>query len=322
MPELRILTLNFFLRPPGIYEPGSKGDWKVERLRLFAETQFANYDIIALQETFSSLSQRKAELVNLAKKHGLVHSAIGKPQRIWKLRVDAGLLILSRYPVVNVDEWTFQRGTELGDWLAAKGVLYARIQLPSNGTDTAEKVSYLHMFTTHYQSTDSKRAIELRHRQFVESKEFIDAMLTRHGRQPHEPVLLVGDLNVDARANGEDGVNHGWEYTVMTDILSGGAAAKTGDTSVRYDLHDICYDALKEHPITTSRLRVGEGRPLPDRKCIDFILSFDAPAQERLPGRESRHQWANVRVETFEVEDQPFSFLSDHFGVAAHLQLS
>ncbi|KND04196.1 uncharacterized protein SPPG_01629 [Spizellomyces punctatus DAOM BR117] len=316
MTRLRLLTLNFFLRPPGVSEKGSKGDWKFERLRLFAETQFQNYDIIALQETFASLSSRRNELISLAQKHGLKYVAAGKKQSIWKLRVDAGLIILSRIPIVSVDEWTFVRGTEIGDWLAAKGVLYAKIQ--------AAPDRHLHLFATHFQSTDSPRAIELRHRQYIEAKRFIDNMLEKNQRKPSEPVLFVGDMNVDARAGPEDGIGHGAEYLKMLGIYSGATAdpdSTSGAKCVRYDVGNVCYEILKEHPITTSRLRVGPGRPEPDRKCIDFVLTFRPAGEDGtlLTDSQKDINFENVRVEKFEVKDQPFSFLSDHFGVAVDL---
>ncbi|KAI8912992.1 Endonuclease/exonuclease/phosphatase, partial [Powellomyces hirtus] len=334
MPRVRLLTLNFFLRPPGISERGSQGDWKNERLALFAATQFAQYDVIALQETFASLSGRRATLIALARQHGFAYVAEGKPHRIWALRVDAGLIVLSRFPVVARDEWTFGRGTEIGDWLAAKAVLYACIELPNNSiestttttTTTTTRPRRLHLFSTHFQSTDTPRALVLRHKQYIEAKRFIDRTLgcraqdypcCNAGRSAHDPVLFVGDMNVDARhADDPDGVQHADEYLRMLDIYSGrandpGAAPGEGggDLALKWHVTDVCHERLGHHPITTSRLRLGPGQPDPDRKCIDFVLSADEAALPPIA-------YENVRIEKFLVQGQPFSALSDHFGVA------
>ncbi|KAJ3172985.1 hypothetical protein HDU88_004444 [Geranomyces variabilis] len=339
MPRVRILTLNFFLRPPGISEKNSQGDWKNERLELFAQREFPNYDIIAFQETFLSLSTRRATLIRLAAEQGLVHVAAGKSQPIWRLKVDAGLLVVSRFPVVATDEWTFGRGTEIGDWLAAKGVLYARIRLPRENDDVVDEDRHLHLFSTHFQSTDSPRAKELRMRQFFEAKRFIDRKLgcdadgKNCGKKPQDAVLFVGDMNVDARKSAEDGKNHADEYLRMLDIYSGRAMDPAacpgeggGDGSLNFFVNDVAHDALGEHPITTSRLRVGPGHPEPDKKCIDFILDF-APRDAFKAAAESGIidapppvvAYENVRVEKFLIDGQPFSSLSDHFGVAADM---
>ncbi|KAJ3294170.1 hypothetical protein HK104_003877 [Borealophlyctis nickersoniae] len=292
MTSIRILTLNFFLRPPGVSEGGT-GDWKSERLRLFAQTEFQNYDIIAFQELFAFGTSRRDECITLAKEKGFLYSAACPKMPWYGLRVDAGLLILSRYPIDDVKHHTFGRGTEVGDWLAAKGVLYAKIQPTPDYT--------LHLFTTHLQSTDNPQALKIRNVQFHEAKEFIDETLNGNNRQPHEPVLFVGDMNVDARANGDDGVGHGWEWPIMTDIFSGKKHRLAGsETPPRYHVESVCYSVLGEHPITTSRLRVGPGFQDPDRKCIDFILNFRPADAEGAPldtNLKKGVDWKNIRVE-------------------------
>ncbi|KAI9096577.1 Endonuclease/exonuclease/phosphatase [Phlyctochytrium arcticum] len=328
--RLRVLTLNFFLRPPGVSTKG--GDWKFERLRLFAQTQFSNYDVICLQETFASLSSRRNELIQLANDAGLKYISAGKKQAFFlKLRVDAGLIVLSRFPIVESDEITFRRGTEIGDWLAAKGVLYTQLE-PVAGRK-------VHVFSTHFQSTDSPKAIELRLKQYHEAKQFIDRKLNTcgwlqgPGDEGHcrwrDPVIFCGDMNVDARANGEDGVGHGQEYLTMMDIYSGKTTESVNSESTaaqqKYELVDVCYKYMKEHPITTSRLCIGPGLPEPDKKCIDFIIGFQPIAPTPTTTTENptdKHvAFEHVRIEKFVVDNQPFSFLSDHFGVAADLVL-
>ncbi|KAI8825272.1 Endonuclease/exonuclease/phosphatase [Fimicolochytrium jonesii] len=337
MPTARILTLNFFLRPPGISEPSSKGDWKGERATLFADLEFANYDIISFQETFGALSDRRKKLIAAAKEKGFIYHAAGKVPSVATLRIDAGLLVLSRFPVTVTEEWTFQRGTEIGDWFAAKGVLYSKIQLQAASESTKEKT--LHLFSTHFQSTDSPKALILRHKQYHQSKAFIDSTLAKHApkfNSDTDTVLFVGDMNVDARASGDDGVGHGREYLTMKEIYEGGSlgdGAKGEEkpanaaSAPKYEIGDICYETMGEHPITTSRLRVGPNHEAPDRKCIDFILQFRPLSATAAPTDDTTTttttppavKFDRVRIEKFVIDNQPFSFLSDHFGVAADL---
>ncbi|RKO89547.1 Endonuclease/exonuclease/phosphatase [Blyttiomyces helicus] len=306
-PPIRFLTLNFFLRPPGVSEKGT-GDWKEERLRLFAVNEFPNYDVIAFQETFGYLSKRRELCVNLAKGAGLVHSALCPIPPLFAVRADAGLVILSRFPIVAIEHFVFDRGTEVGDWLAAKGILYAKIQLSNQ---------FLHLFTTHLQSTDTSKAIVKRAKQFTESKSFIDKTLTKHARRAGEVALYVGDMNVDARASGDDGVGHGAEWETMMGVYSG----RTHADAVRYDVGDVCYETMGEHPITTSKLRLGPEFEAPDRKCIDFILTLRPAAADgtALPGAQDGVRFEDVTVQKFPVDGQPFSFLSDHFGVSTNI---
>ncbi|CAF1217414.1 unnamed protein product [Didymodactylos carnosus] len=302
--HIRILTLNFFLRPPGISDHLTSDDWKRHRIRLFARREFNNYDIITFQETFAFGSSRRKKLINLARNAGFHHSFVARKMPWYAGRIDAGLVILSRFPIVATEEWTFEeRGTQVGDFLAAKGIIYAKIQL---------NATHLHLFTTHLQSSDSEKAIVKRHKQFSEAKQFIDNTLLKHGRTDIEPVLFSGDMNVDARKNADDGVNNGWEYDLMINIYSGRqiSVPNTTEFQAKYDICDVCYEALGEHPITTSKLRASEPA---DRKCIDFIFSLRPAASD---GQKNIH-FENVRVEKFLVEEHRFDFLSDHFGIAA-----
>ncbi|KAJ3023447.1 Sphingomyelin phosphodiesterase 2, neutral membrane (Neutral sphingomyelinase) [Thoreauomyces humboldtii] len=357
MPRARILTLNFFLRPPGVSDRTNKGgDWKEERIRLFA-SHFSSYDIVCFQETFGSLSSRRDLLVSLAKDAGLVHSAAGRVPSLWRLRVDAGLLVVSRWPIEGVEETTFGRGTEVGDWLAAKGVLYVRVRLPDDAdamepastttTTTTRPNRRVHVFTSHFQSCDSSRALELRARQFVETKAFIDRVLHGDGdsgrRIKGEPVLLCGDLNVDAIR--DMATSDGGEYARMMAVYAGhrnhGSSNSSNSSDARdgedvaYVVEDVVRQGTGSFPVTTSRLRVGEGLQEPDRKCLDYILSLvpkdettsesqDAPppaaaaaAATGEPLTARPVSFENARVEKFLVEGQPFSSLSDHFAVAA-----
>jgi len=64
---------------------------------------FMYYDIIAFQEMFSFLSDRVERVINTAKEYGILYHWRCPKNSIWKFASDGGLLILSKYPIVEHD---------------------------------------------------------------------------------------------------------------------------------------------------------------------------------------------------------------------------
>ncbi|KAI8865954.1 hypothetical protein GQ42DRAFT_165798 [Ramicandelaber brevisporus] len=219
---LRLLSHNVFMRPPLI--KNNESDYKDARLAYIIKRILQRSDIITLQEMFDFFSSRRDKLLAAAasgvpridpatgqamadrpvKFSGQVYSP---SKHIWDLRIDGGLVILSRYPIVKSAVLQFSgRGID-SDWLAAKGALYARIDIGGGNN--------LHLFTTHtqasYKVTDSLDldAVKVRFRQFTELPSFIKSNLADGGVKVGEAVVLQGDFNVDSRScdpanNGQD----------------------------------------------------------------------------------------------------------------------
>ena len=77
---VRILTYNFFLRPPLIANSFA-GDFKDQRIDDFAKNHFNDYDIICFQEVFSILNSRTKKIIELGKKYGFDHFSVSpKPK--------------------------------------------------------------------------------------------------------------------------------------------------------------------------------------------------------------------------------------------------
>ncbi|KAJ3328305.1 hypothetical protein HDU76_010193 [Blyttiomyces sp. JEL0837] len=231
--RVRILSYNIFLRPPGIKNNSS--DYKNARLAYFCNTVLMSYDIICLQEMFSSWSTRLSKLLSYAKKAGLEYHVASPSKGLLNASVDGGLLILSRYPIVKSEKITFKRGI-YGDRYAAKGAIYAKINVSPTQS--------MHVFNSHLQSSsptaslsainpeasnkssfngavgapgkDATHAIRLS--QIAALKEFIDDCI-RNNR--NEPVILAGDFNVNSRANRGTGRGHSEEYMTMLRLLRG-----------------------------------------------------------------------------------------------------
>jgi hypothetical protein len=91
---VRILTYNIFLRPPPV--KNNDDDYKNERLQDFCKI-INDFDIICLQEMFSTYNSRKHELISEAYKKGFFFFIDAPtPSLFSQYMTDAGLVILSR----------------------------------------------------------------------------------------------------------------------------------------------------------------------------------------------------------------------------------
>jgi len=121
---IRVLTYNMFMRPPPVKTNAS--DFKDARLDEFAK-QLDNFDVIAIQEVFTTLNTRKQRLISYAKKAGLIYHAVCDPPSLFSgYATDGGLLILSRFPIIESEFHPYDYGV-VSDALSYKGVLYAKI---------------------------------------------------------------------------------------------------------------------------------------------------------------------------------------------------
>ncbi|ORZ39539.1 hypothetical protein BCR44DRAFT_29844 [Catenaria anguillulae PL171] len=176
--HVRILTYNFFLRPPFISD--YNGDSKEERLTSFISTVLPRYDIIALQETFSGYSSRVQRLEKAATRAGfLSHTRGPKGSMASGHLLDAGLLVLSRWPIKHSARLTFSRGVTV-DRLASKGATYSLHEHPERPNVR------LHLFNTHLQASYSTApriddpSVECRRQQMRELVAFIQEQVGAH----------------------------------------------------------------------------------------------------------------------------------------------
>ena len=219
--RLRVLTYNLYLRPPLINSNGN--DWKDERLDLFIARVLPQYDVIALQEVFALGSSRQRRLVHAARQLGFgwVVSSVAPPFLTSLKFIDAGLLILSRYPITEAAGHIYQTGHQI-DHYAAKQVIYARISIPGANGSTHD----INVFTTHTQASYYENSAQInaqndaaRLSQVQELLNFVDQKVHSRPDNAHNPVLVLGDLNLDARSSPSDGRNKGAEYKWLEDIF-------------------------------------------------------------------------------------------------------
>jgi len=263
--NLRLLTYNIYLRPPLINSNGN--DWKDERLDLFIQNVLPNYDLIALQEAFALGSSRQSRLIHAANRLGYGHvvKSVAPPFLTSLKFIDAGLLILSRYPIIEAAGHIYQTGHQI-DHYAAKQAIYAKIKIPksklpshstlhpSNGnfetstsssnvkgentsqrgsskdgrsaTCPAEDSVVINVFTTHTQASYYENPAHVnaqndsaRLSQVKELLAFVNAKVFSKPDNAYNPVLILGDLNLDARASPSDGFNKGHEYQWLQQLF-------------------------------------------------------------------------------------------------------
>jgi len=315
--DVKVLSYNIFLRPPFI--KNNADDLKNERL-----TEFINhidkYDIICLQEMFRLANTRQGILLSAANERGFKYYVESKNASWYSGKfIDAGLLILSKYPILDDDGYIFRSGNQIDGW-AAKQVIYAKIQV--TGT------FFLHVFSTHLQASyfdthESHNQVNdfARADQILEMTDFVKKKVSA---SPY-PVLIAGDFNINAREPGAPNVETK-EYRYMMDTL---------DPSGTW-LRDLLKESYKGvHPITYGDVvELTEGDEVTyvpketvlthpaDHCCglsIDYVFFGDTPDNKR----ENVLEVLSTKVEEFFVDPAVVkcSQLSDHYAITTTLRV-
>jgi hypothetical protein len=101
------------MRPPGV--KNNADDYKEQRLDYIIEHILPSYDIITFQEAFAFANRRVDKLLVKAYDQGFYHHVASPRHYPWELAGDGGLLILSRFPIVQANRIEFSRGVH-ADW--------------------------------------------------------------------------------------------------------------------------------------------------------------------------------------------------------------
>lgn len=98
-------------------------------MNYFLDNILNDYDIVCLQEVFRPFQSRKECMIDKARKLGFAFHAADKTPGIFnRFAADSGLLILSRFPIVQQEVVHFPVGL-FSDSMARKGVMYAKIKI-------------------------------------------------------------------------------------------------------------------------------------------------------------------------------------------------
>ncbi|DAZ96636.1 TPA: hypothetical protein N0F65_005815, partial [Lagenidium giganteum] len=335
--RLAVLSLNIFARPEGIHSGKwfGQGDYKDLRTSLLLR-KMRDFDVVILQEMFE-VGWRQPRFLREAREQGfLYHCGSVWPSLTDRFLIDGGLLILSRYPIVERDQHTFSVGSG-SDGMCSKGALYARIQLSPDLSDS------VHVFTTHTQAGDNQPEYDIRSKQLTELVAFIKRTIRD---DPSAPVLVTGDFNMDARHNlthkadtGKASSSACVESHVYKQFVDNLQSVLPSGRVVVDLMKKHCTTKLpgNAHPITN-----GDGHsslvhksdpmsPDKDGKCIDYI--FFSPAtrasEDNSPGVQIDVVETRTHVDhcivaplIHDAESVPITHLSDHYGLRAEFALS
>jgi endonuclease/exonuclease/phosphatase family metal-dependent hydrolase len=212
----------------------------------------------------------------------------------------SGLLLLSRYPVRQVNFHTFHHKAGFDAW-AQKGVLHAVVCRDT----TSEETDCLDVFVTHLQAGATRQA--QRRGQVNELAQFIR---TVRATAPNRPALVMGDFNINSQP--DEWNPSASQYSALREAL----------TAADPRLADLWITQAMTGPGYTDRRR---------HKRIDYIFATTGPKFTALSVKVNElpvapsvtQQWQPVDLATSvpPLAIAPrFLFLSDHAGVEAHVR--
>lgn len=274
---------------PSIATPiaGHRGNSKYRASEI--ATRLASYDLIGLSELFDSAHRQRALDTFQSEAAGQFHLVEG-PKRSGRHLVGSGLVLLSRYPIVETNEITFKNASRFitsgfkADGFAAKGALHAKVLVDEQAMLTVD------CFLTHLES----HSISVRALQLQELKTFI----VNH-TDARSPSLIMGDFNVT-----DDSSRTAELKTEFEQVLVSVTRADGGEV---LDVGKL----VSSGPRGTSNALATDGG-----RRIDYIFVVNGVAS-------SSHALSlcNVEHASFLDSDVPEGSLSDHLAVVCELEL-
>lgn len=217
----------------------------------------------------------------------------------------------------------------MGSRFSDKGALYAKIELAQNNV--------IHLFMTHTQASYvsapplTDKSVLVRQEQLSLLRKFIDKCTLN--ALPEEPIILVGDLNVNSRPQPDSSNVNGDtdEYLNMIKILSGeGIEANQIDASASPDkriynnskivgVKDVLKERYEHHPITFGDVIVADDGTVSPKETVltgkDDLLAQASLDYVLLIGTDQSKKRVTIdiqrtRVEEFFVSDASVTQLS------------
>ncbi|KAI8887514.1 hypothetical protein K501DRAFT_283298 [Backusella circina FSU 941] len=335
----RFLTLNIFMRPPLIRNNWS--DYKDDRLAYIERYILPEYDVVCFQESFAFASRRKDRLITSARLMGYNHHVESPRKYPWNIGVDGGLLILSRFPIHEASVVEYPRGQH-SDWLSIKGALHALLELNPE--------RQLHLYTTHTQASYDLNNVINKDDTATRLSQFalLHNFMYDTAKDDGAPIMVVGDLNVDAAIHGKDipvtrpSKESSPEYTQMVKVINGQGVKQSDGTWFEHpwklnDMVDVPYAKYQFHPVTFGDYRVNDqGELIPAETVLtnsDVLMTVQSIDRIFWSDRATNvMQLSHPKVEKFWVEENEkmtkeereqarFTQISDHYGLSCNIQM-
>ena len=275
-----------------------KNDFANERAKILAE-QLSEYDVICLNEAYSYVGSPVVPFIKTMKSKGFKYVKRLPPASIMSFElVDGGVLVLSKYPILQHDTLTYELNVG-NDMVVAKGMLYVRVQ---TGPGT-----HVHVFATHLQRTYKNSYLDCRTVRFSQLYAF-NSFKSRKALDG-QPIVLIGDLNVNALAPESVDKKSTSEYNRLIRTLN----------MESYTLNDTVFQSYGSHQVTYGGddTRLTSKEDINSKQSLDFVFTYSRDdGNYVIDGSDSK-------IIEFNVDgNKNFTHLSDHYGISCVLQFS
>lgn len=152
------------------------------------QSKVGDIDVLCFQEIMPD--RYRVVVEDGMKEIGLKY--ITKPLTHANALADGGILICSRHPIVQQYHLPFRSDCISDECLCTKGAVYARVMVEPN--------MYINVVGLHTHAFNSARARHIRIQQIKEVRLMVEDMQL----PPWEPLILIGDFNVDRYTQSDD----------------------------------------------------------------------------------------------------------------------
>jgi endonuclease/exonuclease/phosphatase family metal-dependent hydrolase len=292
--SLKILQLNVCWRP-NIFRRG-KNEYARARASLLLE-KVRQYDVVCLSGAYSFVGSPVASFVKSMQAIGFHYFARTHSARLFSLDLlDGGNIIFSKTPILATSCLCYELSINIDQWIG-KGAVYARVQ---TGPGT-----HVHIWLTHPQANngaiDTCRAVR-----FAQLRQMMAPL--RKQSSDGQPIVILGDLNLNALAPAVSERKMANEYQRLLDTIPMESYTVTDPMIAAFGEHLPTYG--DDERILTTPEDVGS------RQRLDYIMLLSREDGEYTIAGQT------LEVVKFEVAKQPFTHLSDHYGLQADILLS
>lgn len=218
------------------------------------------------------------------------------------IKGNSGLLIFSRWPIEQQHAYVFDavRVSKTFDFLARKGVVYAKIEVTQNNPKELVAPMMLHVFGTHLQASAEEHDIRLL--QLDEMRRFIDGFKI----PKDQAVILAGDFNISSID--QPGFNEMLAHAVAEVTLEEGGVGSISDSTNEYLRLITANETKIETDLTLDYVlfRSDHLQPVNDPKLQ--VINF-----------KSSSAWRGARLFKPDIE---LNDLSDHYPAIMQFEFS
>lgn len=190
--SFNVMQYNIQFDPTAYLQEGALERSRVISTAISRWNGVGNIDVITFCEGF--VNKARETLIYGLKQFGWKYSTQVVNAPLIIPPTNGGVFIVSKWPIIKETQMVFKNSSG-SDALAAKGVMYARIQKP-----TIKGNKIFNVFATHLQAWDTQEGKKIRIQQIAELAAFVN-----NQKIPlNEPIIYTGDFNADYIKNPQE----------------------------------------------------------------------------------------------------------------------